>query len=174
MLTARAVKSEQVNPVNLDEVTIRPFREPDRCRLKELTVEAFRGVSIDQNIEDRFGLLHGTTWQERKAKHIDDDIAANAGGVLVAEHHDEIVGYITIVLDRKSKLGRIPNMAVDERYRGMGLGKRLVEESFGYMRSEGMQYAKIETLDQNPVGQHLYPKMGFVEVARQIHYVRKL
>jgi len=160
--------------MNPSDVTIRAFREADRTRLKELTVEAFREVSIDKNIEDRFGLLNGTTWQERKAKHIDDDIAANSDGVLVAEYEGEIIGYITVVLDRKSKLGRIPNMAVDARYRGLGLGRRLIEESFAYLRSEGMQYAKIETLDQNPIGQHLYPKMGFTEVARQIHYVRKL
>lgn len=160
--------------MTLDEVIVRRYREDDRETLKALTVASFREVSIDKNIEDRFGLLNGTTWQERKAKHIDDDIAANAAGVLIAEHKGQIIGYITVVLDRKAKLGRIPNMAVDARYRGMGLGGRLVEESFAYMRSEGMEHAKIETLDQNPVGRHLYPKMGFIEVARQIHYVRKL
>jgi len=160
--------------MKLDEVTIRPYREADRPRLKELTVAAFREVSIDKNIEDRFGLLNGTRWQERKARHIDDDIAANAAGVFVAEFDGQVIGYITTVLDRKAKLGRIPNMAVDARYRGLGLGARLIEVSFDYMRAEGMGYAKIETLDQNPVGQHLYPKMGFVEVARQVHYVRKL
>ena len=164
----------RMDAMNPDDVGVRRFREEDRQRLRDLTVEAFRDVSIDRNIEDRFGLLNGTTWQERKARHIDDDIAANFDGVLVAEYRGEIVGYVTVVLDRRSNLGRIPNMAVDARYRGMGLGKRLIEESFAYMRAEGMLYAKIETLDQNRVGQHLYPKMGFVEVARQIHYVRKL
>jgi hypothetical protein len=34
--------------------------------------------------------------------------------------------------------------------------------------------AKIETLDQNPVGQALYPSLGFKEVARQIHYAMRL
>jgi hypothetical protein len=37
-----------------------------------------------------------------------------------------------------------------------------------------MQVAKIETLEQNPVGQALYPDLGFQEVARQIHYAMRL
>ena len=38
----------------------------------------------------------------------------------------------------------------------------------------GLRQAKIETLDTNLAGQHLYPKLGFVEVARQIHYAMPL
>ena len=37
-----------------------------------------------------------------------------------------------------------------------------------------MQVAKIETLEQNPIGQTLYPSLGFQEVARQIHYAMRL
>ena len=157
-----------------DTVTIRSYQESDRARLKELTVDSFTNVSIDKNTEDLFGLLNGTDWKTRKASHIDDDIAANPEGVLVAEIGREIVGYITVVLNPKTKLGRIPNMAVDETYRGRGIGARLIEAAHEYMRANGMTHGKIETLDQNAVGQHLYPKMGYVEVARQIHFVTKL
>ena len=37
-----------------------------------------------------------------------------------------------------------------------------------------MAMAKIETLAQNERGQALYPRCGFREVARQIHYVMPL
>ena len=53
---------------------------------------------------------------------------------------------------------------------GKGLGRRLIEHALAHFRSSGMAIAKIETLDQNAVGRHLYPSIGFVEVARQIHY----
>ena len=156
------------------EVVVRPFREEERQVLKDLTVASFTKVSIDKNIEERFGRLGDTDWKERKAAHIDDDIAANTEGVLVAEYRGEVIGYITVTLNRKAKLGRIPNMAVDENYRGMGIGGKLLRAAEEYMHAEGMTHAKIETLDQNAVGQHLYPKMGFVEVARQVHYVKEL
>jgi hypothetical protein len=32
----------------------------------------------------------------------------------------------------------------------------------------------IETMESNPVGQHLYPSCGFEEVARQVHDAMKL
>jgi hypothetical protein len=37
-----------------------------------------------------------------------------------------------------------------------------------------MTVAKIETLEQNPIGRHLYPALGFREVARQIHFAMDL
>ena len=37
-----------------------------------------------------------------------------------------------------------------------------------------MTVAKIETLEQNPIGRQLYPSLGFQEVARQIHYAMPL
>ena len=37
-----------------------------------------------------------------------------------------------------------------------------------------MTAAKIETLEQNSIGRHLYPSLGFIEVARQIHYAMPL
>ena len=43
-----------------------------------------------------------------------------------------------------------------------------------FFRAQGLSHAKIETLDQNAIGQHLYPSCGFREVARQIHYVMQL
>jgi len=33
-----------------------------------------------------------------------------------------------------------------------------------------MTVARIETLEQNPIGRQLYPSLGFLEVARQIHF----
>jgi len=37
-----------------------------------------------------------------------------------------------------------------------------------------MKMAKIEALDQNPVAPAFYPRAGFQEVARQIHYAMPL
>ena len=54
---------------------IRAFHAGDLEALRRLTVDAFRGVSIDHNTEERFGLIHGKDWQWRKARQIDDDVA---------------------------------------------------------------------------------------------------
>lgn len=153
---------------------IRTYRSDDLDALRRLTVDAFQGVSIDHNIENRFGLVNGHDWRWRKARHIDEDAAANPQGIFVAEESGTVVGYVTTRVDRDAGIGLIPNLAVAAELRGQGLGRQLIERALDYFRFLGLELAKIETLDQNPVGQHLYPACGFHEVARQIHYVIRI
>ncbi len=155
-------------------VTIRPFRPSDLPAIKQLTVECFDGVSLEHDVERHFGTFNGRDWRWRKARHIDDDVAANTEGIFVAEADGAIVGYITTRVDREAGRGRIPNLAVTADARGQGIGRRLIERALDYFRAGGLQYAMIETMAQNAIGQHLYPACGFVEVARQVHYARKL
>ena len=85
-----------------------------------------------------------------------------------------VVGYITTRLDRDSGIGWIPNLAVDPGQQGAGVGRQLMEHALAYMREEGMEAAKIETLQQNDVGSNFYPSVGFEEVGLQIHYLMRL
>ena len=154
--------------------TIRSFRPDDLDAIKRLTVEAFGGVTLEQNVETALGNLHGHDWRWRKARHLDEDVRANPAGIFVAEAQGAVVGYITTRVDREAGQGRIPNLAVDANSRGHGLGRRLIEQALDYFRREGLTYVMIETMAQNDVGQHLYPACGFTEVARQVHFARKL
>ena len=154
---------------------IRPYRPEDLEALKRITTICFEGVSIDRNIEERFGRIGDRDWQFRKLRHIDDDVAGErAKGVFVWEQDGEVSGYITTRVDRASKIGGIPNLSVLPSMQGRGIGRKLLEHGLEYMRAEGMECARIETLAQNEVGSHLYPSLGFEEVARQIHYCMRL
>ena len=85
-----------------------------------------------------------------------------------------MVGYVTMQCDHETLVGWIHNLAVASEIRGQGLGRRLIEHALSHFRTSGMAVAKIETLEQNEIGRHLYPSLGFVEVARQIHYAMAL
>ena len=169
---------------------IRPYQPADLPLLKAITVEAFTGVSIDHGIEEQFGPINYHDWKWRKARHIDDDVARDPAGIFVAVHgspHAEredgisrsemptkVVGYITTWQDREAGIGHIPNIAIAPEFRGQGLGRLLIEHALAHFRASGLTHAKIETLAQNAVGNHLYRDLGFVEVARQVHFVAKL
>lgn len=155
-------------------LTIRTFRPADLAELQRLTVESFEGVTLEQNVEQKLGVVGGHDWRWRKARHLGDDAAANPRGIFIAEAEGRIIGYITTLIDRDAGKGRIPNLAVAASQRGQGLGRRLIEHALEYFRREGLSYAMIETMAQNEIGQHLYPACGFVEVARQVHYARRL
>ncbi len=158
----------------MPEATIRVYQAADLEALRRLTVEAFKSVTLEQDIEEALGVLGGHDWRWRKARHVDEDVAANPAGVFVAEASGQVVGYVSARLDRAAGKGRIPNLAVADGFRGQGLGRRLIEHALEYFRREGMDYAVIETMAQNEAGRHLYPACGFQEVARQIHYARRL
>lgn len=153
---------------------IRLYQPSDLPQLRRITVEGFEGIAIDQNVERELGILSGHDWRWRKARHVDEDCEANPTGVFVAVEADRVLGYISTRLDREAGKGRIPNLAVDKEARGQGIGRKLIEHALEYFRREGMSFAMIETMVNNPVGQHLYPSCGFVEAGRQIHYALKL
>ena len=153
---------------------IRNYKPSDLQTLRQITAICFEEVSIDKNIEDRFGRIGDMDWKARKLSHIDDDAAANPDGIFVAEVDGEIAGYITTRLNAATRIGGIPNLAVLPKFQRRGIGRRLIEKALAYLQAEGMLYARIETLAQNPVGTHFYPDMGFTEVARQIHYIQPL
>lgn len=152
-------------------MNIRAYRDDDLPHLQTITVEAFEPVSIDRNIENQIGgPINDRDWKHRKAKHIAHDAERDPAGIFVAEQDGEIVGYITTWHDAEAGVGNIPNLAVKSGLRGQGIGRQLIQHGLDYFRSIGLKYARIETLDQNSVGQKLYPAMGFKEIARQIHY----
>jgi ribosomal protein S18 acetylase RimI-like enzyme len=156
---------------------IRLFRPDDLPRLQEITAETFGPVSIDKNMERLLGPFGQGGWQGRKVSAVADDCRLQPDGVFVAEEPatgGRVVGYVTTRLNASSLVGWIPNLAVDPAHQGRGLGRLLLQTAIDFLRQSGMQVAKIETLEQNPIGQTLYPSLGFREVARQIHYAMRL
>jgi ribosomal protein S18 acetylase RimI-like enzyme len=158
----------------MDNVTFRAFQPSDHARLKQIMVDAFDGVSIDQGMEAVFGQIAGHDWRWRKGRHFDDDVRRDPEGVIVAAVDDQPIGFISTWIDHEAGIGHIPNLSLTPECRGKGVGRRLVELGLQRFREVGITHAKIETLVQNDVGNTLYTSLGFREVARQIHFVAEL
>ena len=102
-------------------------------------------------------------------------MAAHAEGIFVAAgKENEVLGYITTLIDAEAGRGRIPNLAVASTARGSGIGRALIEHALDFFREKKLDYAVIETMASNPVGQSLYPACGFQEITRQVHYAQRL
>jgi ribosomal protein S18 acetylase RimI-like enzyme len=154
---------------------IRLYQPSDLPRLQEITAATFGPVSIDNNMERLLGPFGEGDWRTRKLAAIAEDCRIQPDGVFVAQHEDgTVAGYVTTRLNRNSGIGWVPNLAVDLAHQGQGLGRALLEYALEFFKAQGMSVAKIETLDQNPIGQTLYPSLGFQEVARQVHYAKRL
>ena len=158
----------------LKELRIRHYDPSDEARVKELTINAFNGVSIEHNIENAWPDLLPVPWGERKWPMVAIDLTDHPEECFVVEHAGEVIGYATTRINRRNSVGQIPDMAVDETFRGKGIGRKLLEHCLQYFRDQNLTLARIETLDQNPIGRHLYPDLGFEEVAQQIFYAMPL
>jgi len=155
-------------------VSIRHYRPEDLEVLRQITVDSFGAVALDQMLEDRLGIWNERDWKARKADNINDDCTVNPDGCFVAERAGEILGYITTRADHVNSIGRIPNLAVVEAARGLGLGRRLIHHALDYFREQKLRVAKIETMASNVIGQNLYPSCGFEEIGRQVHFAMRL
>lgn len=150
-----------------------PFQDEHLPRLIEITLEGFSGVSVDFLIEENFGIVE-PGWEVRKAVDIRCAAKQEPQGIFVATTVDEVVGYVTVATSSEKRIGRIADLVVNKRYQRQGVGTSLIEFAISYIRNVGMCFAKIETLTANASGQAAYSKLGFTEVARQIHYVMPL
>ena len=152
-------------------MTIRRYNEPDREALKQISAVCFEGVSIDHNIEQLCGPIAGKDWAWRKTLQIEDDIDNYPDGIFVAEVDGAVVGFITTRVDPRKAIGSIPDLAVLPDHRRHGLAKALIDTAVAHLRREGMAYVRIDTAEQNAICREFYPKRGFKEVAKVIHYI---
>ncbi|MFM7322949.1 MAG: GNAT family N-acetyltransferase [Armatimonadota bacterium] len=152
-------------------MTLRTSLPTDRHRILEITAATFGPVSIDRNIDVAIGPLPSTTWVERKCHAVATECDCPENILVAVDSRGVVQGYASVRWDPSTRVGGIPNLAVDPQYQGSGLGRRLLESAIELLTARGAEAIRIETLEQNPIGKHLYPSLGFVEVARQIHYV---
>jgi dTDP-4-amino-4,6-dideoxy-D-galactose acyltransferase len=140
-----------------------PLRSPLARAAKPADMPALRNLARISHRDARFYYdgrfpvskcdeLYGT-WIQRSAD-------GWADAVFVAEWEGKPAGYISCHLSGSD--GSIGLIAVDERARGRGLGRTLVESSLAFFHDHGMERALVVTQGRNIASQRLYQRCGFV------------
>jgi len=88
---------------------------------------------------------------------------------LVAEYNGKVIGYVMAYL-RPDLEGHIMSIAVDERYRGNGVGSALLTEAIEGLIARGARYIGLEVRVSNEKAIKLYERFGFRKVKRIIGY----
>lgn len=80
---------------------------------------------------------------------------------IIAEIEGYIIGYggIWLIIDE----GHITNIAVDEKYRGLGAGNLLLEGLVKLCMDRNIRAMTLEVRKSNEVAKSLYKKHGFTE-----------
>ena len=55
-------------------------------------------------------------------------------------------------------------IAVDQDYRGRGIGSQLLRRIIDYARDNGFESVRLDVIDTNPGARRLYERVGFIAV----------
>ncbi len=124
------------------DIVIREMKKTDLDRIMEIEENTF-----------------STPWSRESFElEITKNLLAN---YIVAEIDNYIVGYggIWLIIDE----GHITNIGVEEKYRGLGVGNRLLEGLIQLCIDRNIRAMTLEVRRSNEVARALYKKHGFSE-----------
>ena len=87
----------------------------------------------------------------------------------VAEKDGENVGFVMLIR-QSDEVAKLRMLLVDPKARGLGLGKRLVEECIRFARQRGYKKITLWTNDVLVTAIHIYKRCGFKLVAEERHH----
>ena len=123
-------------------ILIREMRESDLDRIMEIEIKTF-----------------SPPWsREAFLLELTKNLLAR---YIVAEIDGDVAGYggIWLIIDE----GHVTNIAVEEKYRGLGVGNKLVEGLIRLCRDRDIKAMTLEVRKSNEVAKSLYKKYGFKE-----------
>jgi ribosomal protein S18 acetylase RimI-like enzyme len=87
--------------------------------------------------------------------------------ILVYEKDQKIVAYLTAFIEERQpflkKVGYISETYTSKEFRGQGIGKQLVKETFKWFRKNKLEWFTVSTHSKDKEANSFWKKRGFVE-----------
>ena len=168
----------------MKELGLRAFQPADVERLVDIAVAAWAPIYAwyRQTMGGELFAAAFPSWPEEKARQVRVACGAaradptGSAYVGVAEQAGRIVGFVTCYASEDSGIGEIGNNAVRPDAQGKGIGPRLYEHAFAWLRARGMRYVKVCTGGDpaHAPARRAYEKAGFTVQLPGVEYYREL
>ena len=139
--------------VQLDEISIRNTLQPGDLGY----IIYLHGILYKQE----FG--YGIAFEVYVAKGLHEFITNYSPGkdaIWICEHKGQIVGFLLLV-DRGNRSAQLRYFILAPAYRGIGLGKKLMNDFLQHLKSKNFNHAYLWTTHEQEAAAGLYKKTGF-------------
>lgn len=125
---------------------------------------AFSRFNLDPRLSDKFKDLYKEWIIASLERRLADEV------LLVKDNKGRDVGFITLSI--KDQLGNIGLIAVNEHFRGQGIGKFLMQQADDFFWKKQASGATVVTQLDNTPACRLYEKMGYTIIKNEsiFHY----
>ena len=90
----------------------------------------------------------------------------NGGFIFLAQCNNEIVGTVSLFKIEKNKY-ELAKLAVTEKYKGLKLGRRLMQVAIDKCKAIGAKQVILYTAKKLEAAYNLYLRLGFVEIIEE-------
>src|SRR5919108_2534821 len=129
------------------------------------------GRSLADAIAGLLGQLGYPTSAEAASERIERHAASDTDVLLVAEADGEVAGlaslHVSMALEYDGDAGKLSAIVVDERLRGRGLGRSLVEAIEAEARRRACVLLFLTTNERRKDAHAFYSALGFEETGRR-------
>jgi GNAT superfamily N-acetyltransferase len=125
-----------------------PFEVKHLDAVLDLSIKAWAPVfplmaeDIPRYVYDAF---YPAGWEARQRHDVEAACRDEKTKVWVALANDELAGYVALRVHEEDSMGEVYILGVDPAFQRQGIGRALLDFSFAWMKSRGLQMAMVET-----------------------------
>lgn len=141
-----------------------------------MRIEVLKKSSLTANFQDQTYTLFKQLSPNKKQMKLDEILMENNPVTLVGCFiGDRIVGIASMAIYKviSGNKGWIEDVIVDENYRGMGIGLKLIEKLLSISSEKQLSEVLLFTEEHRTAAVSLYEKLGFIKKESNIYILRK-
>ncbi len=157
------LNQHQLQTLEANDLLLRLAIDQDSDVIKKLIFKILKEHQIEDSLERVDGKLHAIASNYHK----------NGGKLWVIEHSNgEIIATLSLLLCSLENKSELRKMYIKKAYRGIGLGKLLLELAIAWSLEQKLTKISLETASALKSAITLYKKYGFTEIPFENNAVR--